>query len=76
MTDTLAQMPALVAVFAAVVVTVRWMDRKAQQVLDEYRKQTDERIRLLQKSHDAQIRAKNDRIRALEKANKGKGGTK
>ena len=75
-TDALAQMPALIAVFAAVVVTVRWMDRKAQQILDDHRKQTEERVRLLTKLHDAQIRAKNDRIRALEKAATGKGGAK
>ena len=73
-TDALTQMPALIAVFVAVVVTVRWMERKAQQVLDEYKKEVEERTKLLKQKYNAQLREKARRIRELEKALERKAG--
>lgn len=72
--DALAQMPALVAVFAAVAVTVRWMERKSQEVLGEYKKQAEERIALLKQKYNTQLRAKDKRIRELERALEEKKG--
>jgi sensor domain CHASE-containing protein len=74
--DALSQMPALVAVFAAVVVTVRWMERKSQELLAEYRKQAEERITLLKQKYNTQLRAKDKRIRELERALEQKGNDK
>jgi sensor domain CHASE-containing protein len=75
-TEALTQMPALVAVFVAVVVTVRWMDRKSQEVLNEHKKHQDEQMTLLRQKYSAQLRTKDKRIRELERALEQRGGPK
>jgi len=72
-TESLSQMPALVAVFVAVVVAVRWVERKSQETLAECKQQAEERVAVLKQKYNTQLRAKDKRIRELERALSRKG---
>ena len=73
--DTLAQMPTVVAVLVTLAGTIKWMERWAERRIAEQKQHAAERTALIQRHHNAQIRAKNKRIRELERAlgNKSRG---
>ena len=66
--DALTQTPAYGLAAALAYVAIRWHERKWQGVLDEHKRVSAEEVARLKRDHNSAIRAKNRRIRELERA--------
>lgn len=67
-TDSLAHYPAVAAALAAGAGSGIWQERKWRQLLAEHRQVSEERVAGMKRLHNSEIRAKNRRIRELERA--------